>query len=101
MELEDALAWAAERRTGVLITNRRDGRAQSSDIVYAVDGDRVRISVTADRAKTRNMARDDRVVLHLSDPANWSYLSFDGRAELSPVCAEPDDATADELVALY
>jgi PPOX class probable F420-dependent enzyme len=101
MDVDDALVWAAERRNGVLITLRRDGRAQSSDIVYAVVDDEVRISGTADRAKTRNMTRDDRVVLHLSDPGSWSYLSFDGRVELTPVCTAPDDATADELVTLY
>jgi hypothetical protein len=32
MELDQALAWAAERTQGVLITIRRDGRPQSSDI---------------------------------------------------------------------
>lgn len=101
MDVDTALSWACERRTGVLITLRRDGRAQSSDIVYAVANGEILISVTADRAKTRNMTRDDRVVLHITDPASWSYLSFDGRVELAPVCTAPDDATADELVALY
>ncbi len=101
MDINEALEWAAARNGGVLITLRRDGRAQSSDIVYAADGDIIRISVTADRAKTANMRRDNRVVLHLTDPASWSYVSFDATAELSPECAEPDDATADELVDLY
>ena len=38
MELSDAIDWADERRLGVLITIRADGRPQSSDIVYYVDG---------------------------------------------------------------
>jgi len=40
-------------------------------------------------------------VLHLTDPSSWSYLSFDCTAELTPVAAAVDDATVDQLVALY
>jgi PPOX class probable F420-dependent enzyme len=101
MELDQALAWAAERTQGVLITIRRDGRPQSSDISYCVDGDALAISVTADRAKTANMRRDQRVVLHISDRPSWSYVAFDAVAELSPVASQPEDATADALVAYY
>ncbi len=101
MNIEQALKWAAGRRNGVLITLRRDGRAQSSDIAYGVADGSVLISVTADRAKTRNISRDPRVVLHVTDPPSWSYVSIDGVAELTPVTVASDDATADELVALY
>ncbi len=101
MEIAETLEWAAGHRNGVLITIRRDGRPQSSDIVYAVDGNVVRVSVTAGRAKTANMRRDERVVLHVSDPGSWSYVSFDATVELSPTCADPADAVADELVDLY
>ncbi len=101
MDLDSALAWAGERRHAVLITLRRDGRAQSSDIVYGIEGDVIRVSLTTDRAKTANMRRDPRVVLHITDPTGWSYVSFDATAELSDVCGQADDATADELVALY
>lgn len=101
MELGQALAWAASRRHGSLITIRKDGRPQSSDIVYVVEGDSFLISLTDDRAKTRNIRRDPRVVLHLSHPDSWSYLSFDGTVELSDVTTSPDDAAADRLVAYY
>lgn len=101
MDLASALVWAAQRKNGVLVTIRRDGRPQSSDIVYAVGGGVIRISVTAGRAKTRNLRRDPRAVVHVTDPASWSYLSFDGTVELSAVTTSPDDATADELVSLY
>lgn len=101
MELTEAMIWAAQRKNGVLITLRRDGRPQSSDIVYAIDQDAFLISVTGDRAKTHNMRRDPRVVLHLTEPASWSYLSFDSVAELSAVTTHPDDATSDALVAYY
>lgn len=101
MKLEDAMRWAAKRQTATLVTLRRDGRPQSSDVVYAVDGDAFLISVTTDRAKTANMRRDPRVVLHLSEPASWSYLSFDGTVELSAVTLHPDDATNQALVTQY
>jgi PPOX class probable F420-dependent enzyme len=101
MDLSTALEYAAKGHTATLITIRSDGRPQSSDIAYTVDGDVLHISVTDDRAKTRNMRRDPRVVVHLSNPAGWTYLSFDGTAELSPVTASPDDDTAEALVAYY
>lgn len=101
MEIETALAWAATKRNAALITLRRDGRAQSSDISFGVVDGVIKISVTHDRAKTRNMARDPRVVLHLSDPDSWSYISLDAVADVTPVATAPDDATVDELVELY
>lgn len=101
MELDAALAYAADHRTAVLVTLRRDGRAQSSDISYAVVDGAFKISVTESRAKTKNIRRDPRVVLHLTRPDGYSYLSFDGVAELSPVAAAPDDGVTDELVDYY
>ena len=101
MELTPAMTWAGERKNAVLITIRKDGRPQSSDIAYTVGDGAFEISVTADRAKTANMRRDPRIVLHITDPGSWSYLSFDGTVELSPVTTSVDDATADALVAYF
>ena len=101
MELSDAIAWAAERKLGVLVTIRSDGRPQSSDIVYCVDGGHFVISVTEGRAKTINLRRDPRAVLHVSDEKAWSYVSLDGTVELSPATTTPGDATSDALVDYY
>ncbi|MEL7157805.1 MAG: PPOX class F420-dependent oxidoreductase [Actinomycetota bacterium] len=101
MELEPALDWASHRSDAVLITIRRDGRPQSSDITYHLADGVFAISVTDGRAKTTNLRRDPRAVLHLTDRSAWSYLSFDGTVELSPVTTAPDDATADALVEYY
>jgi PPOX class probable F420-dependent enzyme len=102
MDLDAALAFARDHRNGVLVTLRRDGRPQSSNIVYTVaDDGRVRVSVTADRAKTRNMVRDPRVSMHVNADDFWSYVVLEADAELSPVAASPDDATVDELVEMY
>lgn len=101
MELSTALDWAGERKHAALITLRKDGRAQSSDIVYVIDDGVFVISLTNGRAKTKNMVRDNRVVLHLSSPEEWSYLSFDGTVELSAATTSVDDATNDALVSYY
>ena len=59
-ELANALAIAREHRSGVLVTHRREGRAQLSNIAYAVgDDDMIRISITADRMKAKNREHPD------------------------------------------
>ena len=102
MDLANALTYARAHRRGVLVTQKRDGRPQLSNIMYGVsDDDVVQISLTADRAKTKNATRDPRVSLHVTADDFWSYVVLEGDADLTPVAAEPDDATVDELVALY
>ncbi len=101
MDLDTALGWAGERHHAVFITIRRDGRPQSSDVGYAIRDGVIRISVTADRAKTKNLERDNRAVVHVSAPSEWAYASFDGTVELSAVAREPGDATCQELADLF
>ena len=101
MELDQALEFAGRHRTAALITIRRDGRPQSSDISYDVKDGAIRMSVTEDRAKTRNMRRDPRVVVHLSRPDRHSYVSFDGTVELTPPAREPGDDTCRQLAEQY
>jgi PPOX class probable F420-dependent enzyme len=86
---------------GVLVTLKRDGRPQLSNVIYAVADDVVRVSVTDDRAKTKNLRRDPRASLHVTSDDFWSYAVVEGDAELSPVAADPHDATVEELVELY
>ena len=101
MDLSTGMDWASARNQAVLITIRADGRPQSSDISYFAENGQFMISVTDSRAKTKNMRRDPRVVLHISDRGEWSYLSFDGTVSLSPVASSPYDATCDALAAYY
>lgn len=86
---------------GVLVTLKRGGRPQLSNIIYAVTYDVVRISVTDTRAKTKNLRRDPRASMHVTSDDFWSYAVVEGDAELSPVAADPADDTVEELVALY
>jgi PPOX class probable F420-dependent enzyme len=95
------LAFVAENRRGVLATLRRDGRPQLSNVGYAWDSGIARISVTADRAKTRNLQRDPRTSLHVTSPDFWTWVVVEGTAELTPVAADPADDTVEELVAYY
>src|SRR6478609_8272623 len=102
MELQQAMDFIRGERQGVLTTIRRDGRPQLSNIVYAVDAiGTIRISVTAERAKTKNLARDPRASLYVCSENFWAYAVVDGSAELTPVAVDPHDGTVDELVALY
>ena len=104
MSVDDRhLTFLAERRWGVLATVKRDGRPQLSNVGYAYDPAQrlFRVSVTADRAKTRNLRADPRVTLHVSSQDFWSWVAVEGTAELTPVAADPHDATVDELVAYY
>ncbi|MFC0447658.1 PPOX class F420-dependent oxidoreductase [Rhodococcus jostii] len=97
------LDLVASHSRAVLATIKRDGRPQLSNVIYAWDPDTrtARVSVTADRAKTRNAARDPRVSLHVSATDFWSYAVIEGDAELSAVAADPHDAAADELVEVF
>jgi PPOX class probable F420-dependent enzyme len=102
MDLTKALSFARSHHQGILMTVRSDGRPQSSNIAFGVGDDGiVRISVTDDRAKTRNLRRDPRASLHVNRADFYAYVVLEGDADLSPVAARPDDATVEELVELY
>ncbi|MGZ4497431.1 MAG: PPOX class F420-dependent oxidoreductase [Nocardioides sp.] len=102
MELEKALAAARANHQSVLTTIRSDGRPQLSNVLHAVGEDGViRVSTTADRAKYANARRTPWVALHVNGDSFWSYAVIEGDAETSPVAGAPDDATVEELVALY
>jgi PPOX class probable F420-dependent enzyme len=92
-----------ERSAGVLVTLRRDGRPQLSNVNYAFDAGRqlIRISTTDDRAKVGNLRRDPRASFHVSSQDFWTYAVVEGTAELSPVAGDPTDATVEELIDLY
>lgn len=102
VELGTAIAFARQRHEGVLVTRRRDGRPQLSNILYAMNaGGLARISITDDRAKTRNLRREPAASLYVPGGSFWSYVVLDGTAQLSPVAVSPDDEAVEELVDLY
>jgi PPOX class probable F420-dependent enzyme len=102
MELSDALEFVRDKRNGILIALKSDGRPQSSNVAFAVsDDDVIRISVTDGRAKTANLRRDPRASLHVSRDDFWAYVVIEADVTLLPVAEAPDDATADALVEYY
>lgn len=86
-----------------LATIRRSGRPQLSEVSYTYDRARdvVRVSITADRAKTANLRRDPRATLLVHGDNVWTYAVADVDVTLWPRCIAPDDASADELVDIY
>ncbi|MEU8588735.1 PPOX class F420-dependent oxidoreductase [Streptomyces sp. NPDC048664] len=97
------LALLSAGHGGVLVTLKRDGRPQLSNVGHAYDPDErvIRVSLTDDRAKTRNLRRDPRASYHVTTDDRWAYTVAEGLAELTSVTEDPYDETAEELVRLY
>lgn len=91
------------RSRGVLVTLKRDGRPQLSNVDYTYDpATRVlRASVTDDRAKVRNLRRDPRASFYVTIEGMGAYAVAEGTAALTPPAADVDDATVEELVDVY
>jgi PPOX class probable F420-dependent enzyme len=88
---------------GVLVTLKRDGRPQLSNVGYLYDTASrvVLISITDDRAKTRNLRRDPRASFYVTTPDLRAYVVGEGQVELSLVASDADDAIVDQLVDHY
>jgi PPOX class probable F420-dependent enzyme len=93
----------ARAHHGILVTLKRDGRPQLSTVGHTFDlaTGLIRISVTDDRVKTRNLRRDPRASFFVAGDDVWHWAVADGTAELTPVAADPNDETVDELVDVY
>ena len=85
----------------MLVTLRSDGSPQSSNVATLFDGSVFRVSVTDDRAKTRNLRRDPRAIMHVLGPDFWQYASVSCTAELGPVSTQPGDQAGQDLLALH
>lgn len=102
MLLADAVDFARSTRESVLVTTRGDGRPQLSNVWHHVGDDGlVRVSITAERAKYKNLARDPWAAFHVTRADFGAYAVIEGEVALSPVVGAPDDDTADALVAHY
>lgn len=89
-------------RRGVLVTLKRDGRPQISNVGYLYDDTgAIVISSTDDRAKVRNLRRDPRASFHVTSGDFYQYVVAEGTATLTAVTTDPHDPVADQLVAHY
>src|SRR4051794_22309887 len=88
MTHDEALDFIRQNTHAVLATIKRDGRPQLSHISYTLDDDGlIKVSVTADRAKARNLKRDPRAALAIV-ANNWhQYVVVEG-----PCTVIEDDA---------
>jgi uncharacterized protein len=83
MKYDEAMEYLAGTTRGVLATSRRDGRPQLSKISYTLDDDgEIKISVTEDRAKTKNVRRDPRVSMSVIGDNWWNNLVVEGTARI-------------------
>jgi len=80
-----AREFVAANPRGVLTTYRRDGQAQMSPVTPSVDAEgRIIVSVTEDRAKTKNARRDPRVALCVfSEGFYGPWVQVEGQAEFA------------------
>ncbi|BAW05188.1 PPOX class F420-dependent oxidoreductase [Nocardia seriolae] len=102
MDLDKAVDFARSHHRSVLTTIRRDTRPQLSNVTHWVADDGiVRVSITADREKYHNLRREPWAALHVSSDDFWSYAVLEATADLTPVAADPHDATVEELIAYY
>ena len=88
---------------GVLVTLKRDGRPHLSNVTHHYDPRErtIRVSLTDDRVKTRNLRRDPRASYHVTSADRWTWTVAEGTAELTPVAADPHDEVVEELIDLY
>ncbi|MFJ9055172.1 PPOX class F420-dependent oxidoreductase [Streptomyces sp. NPDC102409] len=100
---EALLRLLGEYDGGVLVTLKRDGRPQLSNVNHAYYPDEgvLRVSVTEGRAKTRNLRRDARASYHVTSDDRWAWTVADVTAELTPPAADPHDAVVEQLITLY
>lgn len=101
MEIEEALALVRATKESVLVTLRRDGKPQLSNVTHTVLDGVVKISTTADRAKYHNLRRTPWAALHVNGANFWSYAVVEGEVELSAVAADPQDRAVEELIEVY
>jgi PPOX class probable F420-dependent enzyme len=102
MEIARALDAVRANNQAVLVTLRKDGRPQLSNVLAAAGDDGVvRVSTTADRAKYVNLRRTPWAALHVDGESFWSYAVVEGDVTLSEVATDAGDPTVEELVELY
>jgi PPOX class probable F420-dependent enzyme len=102
IDLSEALSFVRANDRGVLVTLRRNGLPQLSNIMYVPDeNDVIGISVTESRAKTKNLRRDPRASLHVTRADFYAYVVLEGTVALSAMATDPGDSVVDALVAMY
>jgi PPOX class probable F420-dependent enzyme len=83
-----------------LVTLMPDGSPQVTPVWVDLDGNTVIVNTAKGRLKDRNMKRDPRVALAVSDPANpYRYVQVRGR--VSDISENGGDAHIDKMAKKY
>ena len=83
-----------------LVTLMPDGSPQVTPVWVDLDGNTVIVNTAKGRLKDRNMKRDPRVALAVSDPANpYRYVQVRGR--VSDITESGGDAHIDKMAKKY
>jgi PPOX class probable F420-dependent enzyme len=83
-----------------LVTLMPDGSPQVTPVWVDLDGNTVIVNTARGRLKDRNMKRDPRVALAVSDPANpYRYVQVRGR--VSDITENGGDAHIDKMARKY
>jgi PPOX class probable F420-dependent enzyme len=76
-------AFVRKNKWAVVTTLREDGSPTNSVIFYALDGDTLFFSTTADRLKARTVRNDDRIAVSVIDEgAPYGYVTIEGTATI-------------------
>ena len=74
--------FATQTHRGVLTTFRRNGAAQMSIISCGPYREGIAFTVTEDRVKLKNLRRNPRCTLLVSQESWWGFVVLEGRAEI-------------------
>ena len=74
--------FLSEKRNATLATIRADGSSQLTPVWFHWDGEQFAISMTTERAKYKNLARDPRISLCIDDVTGTAYVTAEGKAEI-------------------
>lgn len=93
----------AEARLGVLATIKADGRPQLSPVTPFYDRvtETLYVSMTAGRAKERNLRRDPRAALEVTGPGARTWATAEGPVELIGPGVDPHGPEVEALVDYY
>jgi PPOX class probable F420-dependent enzyme len=92
--LRDKLAFAQ------LATLNPDGSPQVTPVWVDFDGTHILVNTAKGRVKTKNLAREPRVALSISDPENpYRYLGVQGR--VTEMTEQGADAHIDKMAKKY
>ncbi len=93
MLTEKVRAFVAQTHRGVITTFRRSGAAQMSIVSCGPLRNGVAFTVTEERAKLKNLRRDPRCSLLVSNESWWGFVVLEGRAQV----LSADNTDAEEL----